>query len=153
LRRRSEPPAVYGALALAPLPSRPPLARPDLRLVVAPDEPDRLEARARAWRLAQTVAEIVSGVRSGTQLRPYATASAYIAVQRLARVAGERGAGRFTVRSSDGRAPREGIAEGYAHLRARAVTLTLAFRLERDAPTRRPTCEWLCTALEHNPLP
>jgi hypothetical protein len=151
LRPRHTPTRVEGSLALAPMPC-PPAPRPALRLIVTPQEPDPAEARIRAQRLAHSLAEIVSGLRAVTQLRPYASTAVYKDVQHLTRTLTDRRVGRLTVHSSNGRAPADGVAEGYARLHARTLALTVAFRLERDAPTPRPTTAWLCTALEHDHL-
>jgi uncharacterized protein DUF6459 len=151
LRPRRTPVHVDGSLALAPALCPPP-PRPVLRLVVTPQEPDPAEARARARRLAHSLAEIVSGLRTVTQLRPYASTPVYKSVQHLARGLTDRRVGRLTVHSSNGRAPADGVAEGYARLHAPTLALIVAFRLERDAPTPRPTTTWLCTALEHDRL-
>ncbi|MFI6980170.1 Rv3235 family protein [Embleya sp. NPDC050154] len=143
---------VHGSLALAPDPAfdPPPAPRPALRLIRALDEPDPAEARLRARRLAHALAEIGSGLRAVTQLRPYASAAVYATTHHLVRRLAARRVGRLSVESCGGRAPADGVAEGYARLRAASWVLTLAFRLERDAPTRRPTDTWLCTALEHD---
>ncbi|MYW00658.1 Rv3235 family protein [Streptomyces sp. SID3343] len=151
LRPRHTPPRVDGSLALAPVACAP-APRPTLRLIVTPQEPDPAEARLRAQRLAHSLAEIVSGLRTVTQLRPYASAAVYKNVQQLTRTLTDRRVGRVRVRSSNGRAPADGVAEGYARLHAETLALTVAFRLERDAPTPRPTTTWLCTALEHDRL-
>ncbi|MFE5329980.1 Rv3235 family protein [Embleya sp. NPDC056575] len=133
---------------LAPRPD----TRPALRLVPALAEPDPAEARLRSQRLAHALAEIASGRRALTQLRPYASAPVYGTTQHLIRRLAARRVGHLRVESCGGHAPAEGIAEGYARLRAPSWVLTLAFRLERDAPTRHPTNTWLCTALEHDEL-
>ncbi|MET7302002.1 Rv3235 family protein [Embleya sp. NPDC005575] len=145
---------VQGALALAPdfVPVPRPVSRPALRLIHAPAEPDPTEARLRARRLAHALAEIGSGLRAVTQLRPYASAAVYTTTHHLVRRLAARRVGRLSVESCGGRTPADGVAEGYARLRAASWVLTVAFRLERDAPTRHPTDTWLCTALEHDNL-
>ncbi|MFF7250412.1 Rv3235 family protein [Embleya sp. NPDC008237] len=145
---------VYGSLALAPDPGfvARPVSRPALRLIHTPAEPDPTEARLRARRLAHALAEIGSGLRAVGQLRPYASTAVYATTQHLVRRLAARRVGRLSVESCGGRTPADGVAEGYARLRAASWVLTLAFRLERDAPTRHPTDTWLCTALEHDNL-
>ncbi|WP_406286199.1 Rv3235 family protein [Embleya sp. NBC_00896] len=147
-----DPAPVHGSLALAPRLFAPPDPRPALRLIVTPKEPDPAEARLRSRRLAYALAEIVSGLRAITQLRPYASVAVYGTARQLARRLAERRVGRMRVESCGGRAPADGVAEGYARLRAATWVLTVAFRLERDAATRGPGTAWLCTALEHDRL-
>ncbi|MGC0420741.1 Rv3235 family protein [Embleya sp. AB8] len=142
-------PLVHGTLALAG-PAPEPALRPALRLIHTPADPDPAEGRLRARRLAHALAEIASGLRAISQLRPHASAAVYTTTQHLVRRLAARKIGRLRVESCGAHAPADGVAEAYARLHAQNWILTVAFRLERDAPTRHPTNTWLCTALEHD---
>ena len=159
--RPSDRDDVQGALALAfTLPSGvPAVPEPPLRLVPDPGADDPLVAprptstqdlpAARGWtaRLAQAVAEVVSGERPVRQLVRWTSEGVYAEVSRRAVAAAAGGVAvrsrttRPVVRSVHVCEPADGVAEACALVAHGERAHALALRLEgRDG-------RWVCTAL------